>query len=105
MFSSRTLTDPQPLGIDIDLTVDFLEDHWGEPEAGCEALHRYVDNGDPIPEICTVAVTHRFSSCCVPAGMGVCTAFAQANLQDMQPHNYCGTCNRPTLECFEVIPA
>src|SRR3990172_6942685 len=106
MFSSSTLTDrpTEPLGIDIGLSTDYLEDHWGDDEAKCEALHKYADNGDPMPVTCTVRVTHRHSSCAVQDGMNVCEAYAVATLSQMKPGYFCGSCGRPSIKCLSVIP-
>lgn len=93
----------QPLGVDIDLFEDFLEERWHE-DAKCEALHRYVDNLEPLPETCTVSITHRYSSCVVPSGMNVCASFTEGAILEMEPHKFCGVCGKPTAECFELIP-
>lgn len=85
------------LGIDIDLTFDYLLDS----EAACEVNH----NEPGLPE-CSGHVTH-FASVCVKSGLA-CDAWAAVMVPLVEEAKaigaVCEYCDRPVAECWRVVP-
>lgn len=86
------------LGIDIDLTVDFLEDHYAD-HCKCESVH-----GAPVPP-CTTEVTHRFSSCTRTAGINICSGAYDYVVGEIAGTKRCHYCRQPARDCWTVTPA
>lgn len=82
------------LGIDIDLNVDWLEEHLAD-ECKCQANH---PNGD----VCSVKVTHMVSSC-ISSGKLVCQVAADYTKWCIANDVIC-TCWKLVREHWRVIP-
>lgn len=86
------------LGIDIDLSTDFLEDRLTD-NCKCESFHT-----DPRNRVCSELVTARFACCEVE--MLVCdrsVAYARDTISN--PFAFCALCEEPASVCWRVTPA
>lgn len=85
------------LGIDIDLTVDYLEDTYAD-DCRCESAHTH-----PRCLTCTVEVSHRAIFC--TGELLVCSGharFAQESIEDSKTR--CADCNQLCADCWQLVP-
>ena len=83
------------LGIDIDLTTDHLEDHWGD-EAKCTTRGHRTN--------CSVAVVARVIAKCGAPSTLWCANRVQDYLTMAPRGALCSDCFTPISVCFAVIP-
>jgi hypothetical protein len=86
------------LGIDIDLTTDFLEERLAD-NCKCESKHRAPGN-----KVCSIDVRWRVLSACSNLSFLVCDNHAKDNLQRMDDGWICARCDKPAADCWRVTP-
>lgn len=87
----------QPLGVDVDLFEDFLEERWHE-DAKCESV-------DHVFSCSVSAVSRRITRCGARNNLWCLSRTIEYNIDVERNTVICYYCDSPISECWVVTPA
>ena len=89
-----------PLGTDIDIRPDYLEEHWDE-NVRCQINHM-LRAGESFT--CTVEVVARKTTLCRGLDLLICRSSYERNVRTMSRGAPCDGCGKSSAECWTVTP-